>query len=184
MSSFILFFVTYKPVVTILHVFSVVIGMGAAFVTDILFTLFASNKKLSTFEISVIKFLSKVVTFALIFIIITGIGIFLSDIQKYLASAKFLTKMTVILVLCCNGVLLHVYVFKHLSDKNYLTSKKLSNVRNISFALGAVSFISWITALSLGVLDRITISYALAVSIYFTILCIGVIVSQIIVKKV
>lgn len=176
------FFIEQKQLLTILHVFSVVVGMGAALVTDILFTLFASNKTLSRFEISVIRFLSKVVAVALGFIIITGFCIFLSDTDKYLNSAKFLTKMTVIAVLSINGALLHFYVFRHLSDKNYLISKKKVSIRKISFALGSISFISWATALSLGVLDKITISYIHAVSIYTVLLIGGIVASQVVLK--
>ncbi len=175
------FFVEYKAIITIFHVLSVVIGMGAAFATDILFVFFASNRTLSSIEISVIRFLSKIVTIALGVIILTGIGMFLSDTEKYLNSAKFLTKMTVIVILCVNGALLHFYVFRHLSDKNYLTSAKSFFTRRISFALGAISTVSWVTALSLGVLDRITIPYTYAVSIYILFLALGILISQIIV---
>ncbi len=177
------FFVEQKQVFTILHVFSVVVGMGAAFVTDILFTLFASNRTLSRFEISVIRFLSKIVTLGLGLILITGFCIFLSDTEKYLGSAKFLTKMTVIVVLSINGAFLHFYVFKHLSDKNYLTSKKSTFARKISFALGSISLVSWTIALSLGVLDKITIPYLHAVGIYLALIMCGIFLSQIILKK-
>ena len=177
------FFLEQKQLFTIMHVFSVVVGMGAAFVTDILFTLFASNRTLSRFEISVIRFLSRVVMIALGFIIVTGFCIFLSDTDKYLNSAKFLTKMTVIAVLSINGALLHFYVFKHLSDKNYLTNKKSIPARKISFALGSISFVSWTTALSLGVLDKITIPYLYAVSIYLSAVICGILFSQIILQQ-
>ncbi len=177
-------FVTYKQLFTILHVLSVVVGMGAALVTDILFTLFASNKVLSPFEIKVIKRLSYIVGIALIFIILTGVCIFFSDPVRYMASAKFLTKMTIVGLLCCNGYLLHRFIFNRLHERGFLTAKKLLSLRKGAFLLGAVSLTSWVSAMSLGVLDRIPISYIQAISIYLCILLFAIVTSQVIVKKV
>ena len=173
-------FVTYKALFTVLHVLCVVVGMGAAIVTDILFSFFAHDRNISRYEATIIRFLSYVVTIALIGIVVSGFFIFLSDPARYLASAKFMTKMTAVLVLCINGYFLHRYVFSHITDRGYLTSAKLAVRRNVSFALGSISFVSWITAMSLGVFDRIIITYKQAVLLYGIALLIAVITSQII----
>jgi len=159
-------------------VLSVVFGMGAALVADMLALRFGFNKRLSRFEVDTIRFLSQVVTSALALIVLTGAFLFLSNPEGYLGSAKFLTKMTVIGVLCVNGYFLHRFVFKHIGDPRILTSPRARNLRKLGFALGAVSLISWITALSLGVLSRISISYELAMVIYFAVLMFGILVSQ------
>ena len=177
-------FVTYKQFFTILHVLSVVVGMGAALVTDILFSFFASNKVLSSFEIKIVRWLSYVVTAALVCIVITGVCIFLSDPARYMASAKFLTKMTIVLILCVNGYLLHRFIFSRLRERGFLTSKKLLGLRKIAFCLGAISLTSWLSAMSLGVLDKISISYGQAISIYIGILIIAILTSQMLVKKI
>ncbi|MEN9852503.1 MAG: hypothetical protein RI996_446 [Candidatus Parcubacteria bacterium] len=176
-------FAEYKQLFTIFHVAAVVVGMGAAINTDILFTFFGINKKLSHSEVRTIRFLSTIVTYALGAILLTGLSLFLSDTTKYLASAKFLTKMSIVLVLCLNGYLLHCYVFKHIGDKDFLTAKREYNIRRVAFALGAVSFVSWFSAMSLGVLDKIHISYPLAFSVYLIFVGVAVVVSQYIVKK-
>ncbi|MEN9551763.1 MAG: hypothetical protein RI935_140 [Candidatus Parcubacteria bacterium] len=177
------FFAIYKQLFTILHVLCVIIGMGAALVTDILFSFFASNKTLSSFEIKIIRLLSKVVTLALVGIVLTGITIFLSDPLRYMASAKFLTKMSIVLILCINGYLLHRFIFSRLSEKDFLIKRKTSSVRKMSFVLGAVSLISWVSAMSLGVLDKINLSYTTAFSLYLVVLVFGAMISQVIAKK-
>lgn len=169
-----------KEYITILHVLSVVIGMGGAIITDFLFVYFALNKKLSFLEMKIIKILSKVVLYSLILIIITGVFIFISNPEKYLASAKFLTKMTIVSVLASNGVLLHALVFKHLKDEGYLTKLKSRNLRRFAFAFGSISIVSWLCAMSLGVLDRISITYMVAVCIYFVIISFSIVISQLV----
>lgn len=171
-----------KEYILILHVLSVVFGMGGALITDFLFVYFALNKKLSFSEIKTVTLLSKIVTYALIAIIITGFCVFLTNPEKYINSAKFLTKMSVVFVLCVNGILLHTFVFSHLKDDGYLTKLKNKKIRRFSFAFGAVSLVSWLCAMSLGVLDKISITYTSAISIYFLIIILSIICSQIIYK--
>ena len=179
-NSIIYFCVSHKHIITIFHVFAVVIGMGGAIVTDFLFVYFAFNKKISKQENKIIYLLASLVSIALILVIITGVLIFLGDITKYLNSAKFLTKMSVVLLLTINGFLLHKIVFSKLKDKNFLSNKGFEIRRRLAFAMGSISFISWATALSLGVLDKVHTTYINAISIYFGLIAIGILSSQII----
>jgi len=179
-NSIIYFCASHKHIITIFHVFTVVVGMGGAIVTDFLFVYFAYNKKISKQENKIIYLLAKLVSFTLILVIITGALIFLGDITKYLNSAKFLTKMSVVLILTINGFLLHKIVFSKLKEKNFLSNKGFEIKRRLAFAMGSISFISWATALSLGVLDRVHTTYTYAISIYFGLIVIGIFSSQII----
>lgn len=172
------FIASYKYVFVILHVIAVVVGMGSAIVTDILALRFGFNKTLSRMEVSLIRFLSRVVILALAFILLTGFATFLSNPAGYLTSVKFLTKMTVVLVLIVNGFLLHRYVFSHLGDKDIITSRRARALRKLGFALGAVSLVSWLTALSLGVLLHIPVTYPAALAAYGALLLCAGIVSQ------
>ncbi len=176
------FLLINKEYIIILHVLSVVIGMGGAIITDFLFVYFALNKKLSFSEIKIIKLLSKIVLYALFSIIITGIIIFTSNIEKYLMSVKFLTKMSIVSILTVNGILLHILVFKHLKDEGYLTKFKNRNLRRFAFAFGSISITSWLCAMSLGVLDKISITYPQAIFVYFAIITFAIVTSQIIFK--
>ena len=166
-----------KHIFIIGHVLFVVLGMGSAVVTDILCLRFGFNKKLSRFEVDTIRFLSHVVTIGLIGIVASGATVFLSDPERYMHSVKFLTKMTIVFVLCVNGWLLHRYIFRHIADKNILTSPKARTLRKVGFALGAVSLISWVSALSLGVLLHISVRYDIAVIFYASAVLIAVFLS-------
>ncbi len=168
-----------KSIVTIFHVFSVVLGMGCALITDVLFIYFAMNKKLSLQEIKITRILSSIVMYALCAIIITGGLLFLSDVDKYLNSVKFLTKMSIVGILTLNGLLLHKFVFSQLRNIGFLTTIKFTRTRQVAFALGSVSLISWISAMSLGVLSAIPVTYTIAMSVYIIVIVFGVIISQV-----
>lgn len=174
------FLFQYKEYIIIFHVLSVVVGMGGAIITDFLFVYFALNKKLSFSEIKVIQLLSQIVLYALFAIVITGLFIFGSNPEKYLASAKFLTKMSIVSILTVNGILLHTLVFTHLKDDGYLTKFQNRNLRRLAFGFGSISMTSWVCAMSLGVLDKISITYTQAINIYFVIIFFAILVSQII----
>lgn len=178
MEQVITFFSTYKQVFTIAHVLAVVLGMGGALITDMLFVNFAYNKLISREEYHVIYLVSRVVTAALLGIIITGICIFLSDPQKYLYSVKFITKMSIVAVLTVNGMALHRIVFNKLNEKGILYKAIFASRRRVAFGLGAISGISWIIALALGVLDKISLSLSQALGIYAACLGFGIVVSQ------
>lgn len=169
----------YKYAFVIIHVLAVVTGMGAAIVTDILCLRFGFDKTLSRFEVSTIRFLSRVVTVALALILLTGAMTFLSNPEGYLASVKFLTKMTVVFVLVVNGYLLHRYIFKHIGDARILTSPNARALRKLGFALGAISIVSWVSALALGILLHIPVTYDTAIAIYAGVLVVAVLISQV-----
>jgi hypothetical protein len=57
MESIELFFGKYKIPLTVLHVLSVVLGMGAALVSDFLFNFYTKDKALSKTEISTLHIL-------------------------------------------------------------------------------------------------------------------------------
>jgi len=168
----------YKPLVTIMHVCMVVIGMGGALIADVLFVFFAYNKVLSVQEHATIRLIAKVVLYALAGILLTGALLFLSDIEKYSNSVKFLTKMTVVTVLIINGVLLHKLVFNSLHKAQFLQTVRFKSRRRVACIFGAVSFMSWMSALSLGVLDSVPVTYTTAVSIYGAVLLVAILCSQ------
>jgi hypothetical protein len=177
------FFQFIKVPVTILHVIAVVFGMGSALVSDILFSFFAKDKKLNPTEISTLTILKKIVFYSLILIFISGIAIFLSNIEKYTHSTKFMAKMTILFVLLINGYVLNKAVWPHLLGKKFFIIKKERNMRRIAFVCGAVSVISWLAVCALGVLDKLSFSYFFIVSIYLTIILIGIVTSLIVEKR-
>jgi len=179
-----LFFQSIKIPMTVLHVLAVVFGMGGALISDILFTFFSKDKKLNSTEIFTLSILSKVVFYGLIFIILSGIAIFLSDVIRYLNSPKFLAKMSILLVLLVNGYFLKKYIWPHLLKKGFLVFKKERNVRRLAFASGAISVVSWLSAFTLGVLNKVNASYIFIMSLYLVILVFGIIIALLVEKRV
>ncbi len=163
-----------KTPVTILHILSVVVGMGAALSSDVLFAFYSKDKKLNPTELKTLTALSHMVLFGLIFIILTGTMLFLSNVPQYLVSVKFLVKMTIVVILLINGFILHTYIWKHLTRKGFLTLKREGFIRKVSFACGAISIISWIFILILGVLHSVSVTYSFLIALYLVVLMCGI----------
>lgn len=177
------FFQDIKTPATVIHVLSVVFGMGGALISDMLFSFFSKDKKLNATEISTLSILAKLVSYSLIVIVLSGMIIFLSDTEKYINSAKFLAKMSVLLVLLINGYLLNKYIWPHLLNKDFFTLKKEKNIRKLAFVCGAVSVVSWLVVFVLGVLDSLNMSYGFIISIYLAMIICGVIISLLVEKR-
>ncbi len=171
-----------KVPVTIIHVVSVVIGMGAALMSDVLFSFFSKDKKLNKTEIFTLEILSKVVFYTLFIICISGILIFLTDIGKYSNSTKFLSKMSILFLLILNGYVLNTYIWPHLLGKKFFILKKEKSVRRLAFVCGSISIISWLSVLGLGVLDSLAINYLTLMGTYLLAITLGSIVSLVVEK--
>ncbi len=177
MDTAVTFFSLVKIPATIIHVISVVIGMGAALVSDILFTFFAKDKKLNMTEQKTLEILSRVVWVSLAIISISGIVIFFSDPARYMESSKFLAKISILIVLVVNGIVLNLSVWKHLLRPGFFTSKKESTFRKVAFTGGAISVISWLSVCALGVLDSSPVGYKTLMIGYFCLITVGVVCS-------
>jgi hypothetical protein len=176
-------FENIKLPATITHVISVIFGMGSALISDILFTFYSKDKKLNETEINTLSILSKVVQFSLIFIFLSGAILFLSDINKYLESSKFLSKMTILAVLLINGYFLNNYIWRNLLKKDFFISNKNRTVRRFAFVAGAISVVSWLSVCVLGILNSIELKYIEIMIVYIIIVAIGSIVSIIVENK-
>ena len=170
------FFQSIKTPMTVVHVISVVFGMGAAFMTDVLFTFYGKDKKLSLTEIKTLRVLSHIVWWGLIIIALSGLGIFLSDITKYTHSVKFIAKMSILGILILNGHILHTYIWHHVLKQQFLGPAR-SPIRKIAFVCGAVSMISWVSVCTLGVLDTVSFSYNTIMIWYGVLLLFGSIIA-------
>lgn len=181
MNETIEFFSDYKQISTIVHVFSVVIGMGSALVSDILFNNFIKDKKINISENTTLSTLSKVVWVSLFCIVLSGIALFLSDPIKYSNSVKFFVKMTIVGVVIINGYMFQRVVHPALKKISFTDTNihhKYVKIRKMSFAFGAISLASWLSAFVLGMLSSIPFSYFQTMTFYILICIAGIIVSQ------
>ena len=177
------FFLEIKTFSTILHVGSAVIAMGAALMADFLFNFYSKDKVLNRTEIKTLNLLSGVVWYGLLALVISGLMLFFSDTAKYIASVKFLAKMSILGILVINGFVLSKVVWPRLSHKNFLTSSKERKTRKLAFALGTVSVVSWSFVLILGVMSRTWLPYQGVMAIYLLVLLVGIPISLALEKK-
>lgn len=164
-----------SPLSVAIHVLAVVCGMGAALIADLLFSFYSKDKSFSRMEINTLEILAKIVKIALYVIIVSGILVFLSDVEKYITSAKFLAKITILVVLVLNGYILNTYVWSHIlargSKSFFAPNEKV--VRQVAFVGGAISVVSWIALFMLGNSEAIPYSYTTILGLYASIVFLG-----------
>ena len=176
------FFTEFKAVIIVFHLLGFALGCGGAMVSDFLFFKFLKDLKLSTQEIYIMTLVSSLVWTGLFVLLLSGIGIFLSDPAGYIESDKFLLKMFVVIILTLNGFGLHFYIKPRLKKIEWDAKKSQHSTRGLkrfAFAGGAISMISWLSATVLGVIDLIPVSLTVGIGIYFLILLITLVGSQI-----
>jgi len=186
MEDIIRFFGEYKHISVIVHVFSVIVGMGAALISDILFNVYIQNKKVNKNENKTLQILSDIVWISLLFIVASGIALFLSDPMTYGYSVKFLVKMTIVGVIIVNGYLFWHLIHPSLEKINFSDINihhKYVKLRKVSFVLGAISLVSWLSAFVLGMLGHIPLSYLEAIVGYIAICFGGALFSQVVEYK-
>lgn len=182
------FLAEYRTVIIVLHALSAAVGLGAATVTDVFFFRFLKDYRISAGENGMMKILSNIIWFALGMIVVTGVGLFIPESERLLDSAKFLTKVVAVGVVIVNGIFLNLLVAPRLVDITFRESHdhksgELHFLRKLSFALGAVSIVSWYTIFILGSIKSIPLSVGAAIALYALLLCFAVTASQLMDKK-
>lgn len=183
----ILGFLSLKTIYVILHLLGVALGAGGAFTSDFMFFHSVKDKKIDDREIEFLKLGSRVVWLGIVILIVSGILLFSLDPVKYLNSAKFLAKMTIALVIIINGIIFHFVHMKNMIRFKNKDFSELSNYGNISKALlasGAVSSVSWISAIILGTLRFVPYSYMTIMSVYVGVLLVAIAIALLMRKKI
>jgi len=97
--GFISALIDYKPVIIILHALTAALGVGGALITDVFFFKFLKDYRIAGEEANTLNTFSQIIWVALTGLIMTGLLLFLTNIDGYLASSKFITKMLAVLVI-------------------------------------------------------------------------------------
>jgi hypothetical protein len=174
-------FIDGKTFFVILHVLGAVIGMGAAVMTDLMYFTVVKDRIITKAELRFIELGSRMVWLGLFIIVLSGLVIFSSDPEAYLASSKFLAKMTIVGVLIINGLVFH---FEHLVTCRanlgvHLPSQKEWRAKSILlYASGAISATSWFFAVVLGSLDAVPYSYGIIMLSYLLVLALALTVTM------
>jgi len=182
-----LFFTEYKRVSIAVHVFAVVVGMGSALFSDALFNRFIVDFRIDKAEHRVFLVFSRVIWVSLFFMVISGLAIFMSDVHLYSSSDKFLAKMTIVFFIIMNGFFFKICIDPSLKKINFSdinSHHKYVKIRKLSFAFGAISVVSWLSACALALYKGSQFSYGSILMAYIIFVLIGVVCSQIMEKMV
>ncbi|RJQ36530.1 hypothetical protein C4552_03355 [Candidatus Parcubacteria bacterium] len=163
-------------IAAIAHVVGVVLGMGSAFVTDVLFPKFAKKGSFTKSDVVTIRTVSALVWAGVALIVITGGYMVAQDIEGHLASDKFLAKMTIVAVVVVNGAVfhfVHLPILERSAGRPFRQSAEFMRNRTYLAASGAISLVSWLAAFLLGSLRRGNYDYFNIIGWYAAILVIA-----------
>ncbi len=181
--SFVPILVEFKSYVTLLHLVGFALGVGGATISDVLFMRFLKDFKITLEEKEILQIMSQIIWFGLLLIVISGVGLFLPEMERLLDSSKFLIKMIVVGVIILNGLILNFIISPKMMTISWkpeaMNVKKAVTLSHFAFATGAISFISWYTALFLGFTESLPYTLEQLLLFYVSILIVGIIASQI-----
>lgn len=159
-----------KTLYTIGHLLGVALGAGGAFMSDAMFIKSARDKRFSRTEIGFLKLGSTLVWIGVGVLVASGAAIFSLDPEGYLASSKFLAKMTIVGIIVLNGLVFHFWhlplIHRH-KDIHFATSDEFVRKRIWVLVSGGISGFSWTAAIILGALRSLPYSYGTLMGIYF-----------------
>jgi uncharacterized membrane protein len=153
----------------VLHIIGVVVGAGGAFVSDTLFFSSIKDRRLSKTEMRLLSVTSNFVWVGILIILASGAGLFLENIDGYIASSKFLVKMTIVAIIILNGAFFHYWHMPLMHNTKNADLRKLHTFKNnsrILFVSGGISFVSWMSAIVLGSLRSIPVTYSQGMWVY------------------
>lgn len=168
-----MFELTLFQIYLMIHLLGVVIGLGGALFSDVLFLTSIKKRKLTTSEVRIIQLAGHFVVFGLMVLIISGVLLFSTNIEKYLYSAKFMAKMSIVFVLFLNGLVFHYFhipkITKHV-ETNLMDAPSFRSSWWFLLIGGAISAPSWLLAFMLGFIKKLPYSYGEIMGVYVLIL--------------
>jgi hypothetical protein len=147
------------------HLIACCVALGGIILSDAKFIL--SKGQLNEADRIFLLDLSRIVSFALLALWLTGLSIIAIDFAHWpnwselLAKPKLIAKLVVVCVLTLNGYLLHRIVLPTFAQQIPLTTLETKRLRGM-FALGAISGTSWLFAAFLGIAKPLTATLGLA----------------------
>ncbi len=141
--------------IKIFHLLGLVMGFGGALLLDM--TIFSRGviRPVSHFTVHQAEVLSRIVTWGLIVLWLTGIAlIWMNTLDKpeYITNQKLWAKIAIVMLLTANGVLIHHTILPYL--KANIGQRLFDGMKRpllAAFTLaGSVSFVSWTTPFILG----------------------------------
>ena len=176
-----------RTLLIILHIIGTVLGAGAATVTDYLVFKFAKDRKIDKDEFQILHTISDLVWAGLFLLLVSGMGFLalhiadIADVRNSYNIDKLWAKFTIVIILTANGFFIHRHVLptlKRWRGKSLATPSFTKKSFSI-FSPGAISGVSWYSALILGAWRGLDASYLQIMSFYAIIVCLAVAVANI-----
>jgi hypothetical protein len=161
-------------ILTVLHVLAAAVGVGAAAASDSVFLNSIRNRRVSHDQYVLIKASSHVVLAGLGVLVLTGVALLVLDVTLW-ENAHFQAKMTAVVILLFNGVAFHALVVPFLARHHYRTLPEhmLASKQWMFAVTGAVSGVSWFTALVLAVIGPLDVGYLTIMAVYAGLVAVG-----------
>ncbi len=131
-----------------LHLLGMILGLGGTLILDILIFHFLRNFRISASEAVIMHLISQLIILGLVFLFVTGVAMYLTDMEAYNNNPRFLMKMTAVLVLSINGIFLNFYMMPEIRKFSLVEAQieEDQNLKRVGFAVGGVSMVSWLAA--------------------------------------
>jgi hypothetical protein len=162
-------FIEPKTLWIILHLFGVVVAMGGACASDLMFFASIKDEMFSATEAKFIRLGSRMVWCGIALILLSGAGLFLLNPDQYMQSTKFLSKMSIVFIVLANGIVfhkIHLPLIERHIGKVYGMSEEFIKRKKFLAMSGAISMTSWSWTLALGVFKALPFSYVQIMSVY------------------
>ncbi|MDP3974836.1 MAG: hypothetical protein Q8P88_00920 [Candidatus Jorgensenbacteria bacterium] len=168
----------WHAVLNILHLLGVAVGAGGAFVSDAMFFSSVRDEKISTTEMRFLTMGSAAVWVGLALLFLSGLGLVWMDPAHTLGSEKFWAKMTVVVIIFANGLFFRRFHIPRLArhvGEHFPSSDEFIRRVPLLLASGAVSAVSWVSAIVLGALRGVPYGYGTIMGAYLAFVFLGVV---------
>ncbi len=154
---------------TTLHLIGLALGAGGACLSGVLFFYSIADREITKVELKLMEWGNAVVWLGLALLVISGSGIFASNIEGYLHDNKFHIKMMILAALVINELIFkfgHLLRIKRHAGQHYPSSDEF--VRKAPWLLlsGAVTFVSWAALIAMGTVKALQFSLLDTVFMY------------------
>ncbi|WP_194774405.1 hypothetical protein [Pararhodonellum marinum] len=137
-----------------LHLLGMTLGLGGTLILDILIFHFMRDFHISKKEAVIMHLISQLILIGLILLIVSGVALYYTQPDVYLASDRWLMKMTAVVFLTINGLFLNFYMMPKIEQLSLKEEDTGDNktLKRTAFAVGGISMVSWLAAFVLAMI--------------------------------
>ena len=166
--------------IKIFHLLGLIMGFGGAVLLDLTIFKHGVLRPISRYTIHQAELLSRFVTWGLVILWGTGIGLIAINLMakpEYLTNQKLWAKIAIVVVLTINGIFVHNRVLPVLKEKLGQRIFEMASRRDtlLLTLVGSVSFVSWTTPFILGKASEL--NYVTPMWMILAVYCAAVIVA-------